>query len=237
MIQTLQEIMQHTVARLSSQAITYLPPLLVALAVLAVAWMVAWLLRWSIQRLFKGVRVDRFLAETGLSSILGRAGHMRSGFLVARVVYWAILIVGLLAAINVFDTKLTTQVVETTVFLFPKLLTAGIILLAGFWLAQYLGQSVLLWACNEDLPTPRRWASAVRAGVMFVAVVVAADALDFARTVFLSAFIICAGGTALALSLAFGLGGRDAARRYLRGESDEQAEERKREERSLWSHL
>jgi len=70
--------------------------------------------------------------------------------------------------------------------------------------------------------------------ILFVAVVAAADYLNFARGVFLAAFIILLGAAALAAALAIGLGGRDAARHYLedrrqRGE-DTQA-------RSLWTHL
>jgi hypothetical protein len=235
MVRTLQAIMESALARLSWQATTYLPPLLAALTILLFAYLLARVLRWGIDRLFRGARLDRFLAETGVLSSLGRAGRLKSGPIVAGLVYWAVLIAGFLTAVNVFDTNLTTQIVEGAVMLLPKLITAGVILLAGFWLAQYLGRSVLVWTCNEGLPAPRRWAGAVRVAVIVVATVVAADVLDFARIVFLSAFLICAGGAVLALSLAFGLGGRDAIRSYSR-RKQEQPEEQK-EERSLWSHL
>jgi hypothetical protein len=66
-----------------------------------------------------------------------------------------------------------------------------------------------------------------------VAVVIAADMLDFARSVFLAAFIIGVGGTTLAASLAFGLGGRDAAGRLLLPRE----RERDTEESGVWHHL
>jgi hypothetical protein len=116
------------------------------------------------------------------------------------------------------------------VLLFPKLVVAALILVSGFWLAQFLGRSTLVWAFNDNVPRPRRLSLAVRAAVILAAVATAADQLDFGRQVFLAAFVLLAGGAALAAGLALGLGGRDALRRHL--ESPEP-----REDRSLWDHL
>lgn len=236
MIGTLQEVFERALARLSYQVTTYLPPLLVALATLAVAYLLARLVRWLLMKAFKGKAFDRFLKESGLSSMFGRSGGIRGVSLVAGTVFWVILISGLLTALDAFDTKLSSQMIEATVYLFPKLVTGGLILLVGLWLAQYLGRSVLVWACNEGFPAARRISLAVRTVVIFVAVVVAADALGFARNVFLAAFIILVGAAALAASLAFGLGARQTVQRYLEGRGAQDAASQK-DERSLWTHL
>jgi hypothetical protein len=233
MIRTLDEVFQRTLARLSGQITTYLPPLLVALAMALVAFLLAKGVRWLLMRAVKGAQFDRFLKESGLASVLGGAGRLRGVALAAGAAYWLILIAGLLAAVDVFDTKLSTQVVETSVFLLPKLLIAGAILLVGVWLGQYLGRSALVWASNENLPAPRRLGALVRTVVVFVAIVVAAEVLSFAANVFFAAFVIFAGGVALTLSLAVGLGAREWVRGYLRGKTQPMEEE----ERSLWNHL
>lgn len=235
MIRTLETILEKAVDRLYLQATTYVPPLLVALAILAITYAVATALRWSLTRVFKGTALDRILAETGVSSLLGRTEQMRTGPLLSSFVYCGVWIVGLLTALNVFETQLTSKMVEATVFLFPKIATAGVILLVGFWLSRYLGRSLLIWACNEEIPHPRRWASALRVAILFVSVVVAADILDFAARVFLAAFIIGAGSAALAAGLALGLGGRFRVERFLSSRLREPAETG--EERSLWNHL
>jgi hypothetical protein len=182
----------------------------------------------------KGAGLDRFLSESGLSSMLNRSGRLRAASLVAGIAYWTIVAIGILTALDVFDTTLTSRIIEATVFSIPKLVTAGAILLAGFWLAQYLSRSTLVWAVNEGMPLARRLAIAVRIVVMFVAVVVAADALDFAERVFLAAFVILVGSAALAAAIAVGLSLRESLSRYL-APGREQPEEEK--ERSLWSHL
>jgi hypothetical protein len=233
MLRTLQDVLDRIVDVISYHLTTYVPPLIVALIVFALFWLVAKFVRWLMTKAIKGAGIDRFLSDSGFRSMFDSAGRLHGTPLIAGAAYWLILAGGVLAALNVFGTGLTSRMVETTVFLFPKAVTAGLILLAGAWLAQFLGRSILVWASNEELPAPRRIAAAARTVTMFVAVVVASDVLDFAPRVFFAAFVILVGGAVLAGSLALGLGGRDAIRTYLAERKSRQAEE----EKSLWSHL
>ena len=191
------------------------------------------LARWLIYRIFKGLAIDKFLRQSGVAFLVDPSGRIRATRLVAETVYWSILLSGVLLGLNVFGTDLTTQIVESFVFLLPKLFVAALILLGGTWLGQYLGRGMLVWAVNEKFPSPRRLAAVVRILIMFVAVVVAADQLDFARSVFLAAFIIFVGGAVLAASLAFGLR-RGGLRPFLEEKGVQAGDS---EERSLWSHL
>jgi hypothetical protein len=233
MIRTLQDVLDRVLDTITFHLTTYLPPLVVALIVLGIFWLVAKLVRWLMTKAIKGSGIDRFLSDSGLRSMFDSAGRLHGTPLIAGAAYWLILIGGVLAALNVFGTNLTSRMVEATVFLFPKAVTAGLILLAGAWLAQFLGRSVLVWASNEEIPGPRRLAAMTRIITMFVAVVVASDVLDFAPRVFFAAFVILVGGAVLAASLALGLGGRDAIRGYLGERKSKQSDE----EKSLWSHL
>jgi hypothetical protein len=234
MIATLHQILERTLERLGTITTAYLPPLLAGLVIFAAALLFAKLARWLMMRMTKVSGFEQFLAQSGLSSMLGRSGRVRAVRLVAATVFWAILLTGALTALSAFDTNLTSRIIETVVFLLPKLVTAGAILLAGAWLGQYVGRSVLVWACNEGIPYPRALATAVRLFVVFVAVVVAAEHLDFARIVFLAAFIMVVGGMTLAASIAFGIGAHDVVTRHVRDAQQRQVE---RQERSLWNHL
>ena len=239
MIETLRAIIRGALERLSQQLQTDLPPLIAALAILVVAFIFARLGRWLVLRVFKGIELDLWLRRTGLSAIVNPSGKLRATRVAARITYWLFLLIGFMAALNALGSQVTTRIVEEMVLLFPRLFAGGVIVLAGMWLGQYLGRSALIWSVNEDLPKPRRIALAVRALVVFAAVVVAADALHFASGVFLAAFIAVLGSAALAAGLAFGLGAREAVRRRLDGrrQVEEAAEEREPRERSLWNHL
>jgi hypothetical protein len=231
MIETLTSVLDGALERLHYQITTYLPSLLAALILVLGAYLTAVLARRLIYRIFKGLAIDKFLRQSGVAFLVDPSGRLRATRLAAETVYWCILLSGVLVGVNVFGTDLTTRIVQSFVFLLPKLLVAAAILLGGTWLGHYLGRSMLVWAVNENFPSPRRLATLVRVLVIFVAVVVAADQLDFARSVFLAAFIILVGGAVLAVSLAVGLG-RGVQRFFPdREQTGESAE------RSLWSHL
>jgi hypothetical protein len=215
MLTTLHLIVEKALERLSQQLIAYLPSLLAGLVILLGAYLMAVLIRWFFGKIFKGLAVDRFLQQSGLTSILHLPPGVRAARIVSEGSFWTILGIGLLAALNAFDTQWTNNLVVSVVGFLPHLLVASLILLAGYWSSQFLGRGTLVWAVNEGLPAPRRIALALRLAVLFVAIVIAADHLNFARNVFLAAFILIMGGTVLALSLALGLGARGAVNRYL----------------------
>ena len=234
MMQTLEQVLAGAMESLSRQITTYLPPLLAGLTILLAAFVLASVTRWLLLKTFKGIALDRFLRESGLSSMLFRTRGLKAARLVPNIAYWIILLGGALTGLGAFDSKITSRMVESTVFIFPKLLTAAAILLAGIWLAQYLGRTALLWAVNDEIPHPRRWALAVRTAIILISVVVAADTLDFARSVFLAGFIIVSSGVVLSLSLAFGLGGRAAAERFFLEREERRVEH---SDEALWRHL
>jgi hypothetical protein len=239
MIDTLREIIQGALARLSTQIKTDLPPLLAALIIIFGAYVAALFCRWLITRIFKGIEVDRWLRRSGLPELLHLSKGVRTSRIAAQGAFWGVLLIGLLAAINVFGSQLTSHIVESVVLLLPRILAAGLIVLAGLWLAHYLGRGALIWAVNEDLPSPRKIAMAVRVLLVFGAVVIASETLQFAPMLFFAAFLLVVGGVVLCTSLAIGLGARDAVRRYFeqRTSTEDDAERRAVGGRSLWNHL
>jgi hypothetical protein len=235
MLGLLEQIVKQAAERISSQILTYVPGLLAAIFILAVAWIVAKAVRWLILKIFKGVTFDRFLKRSGLSAIINHAGGLQTSQVVAKTAYWIILVAGMLAALNSFNSDLSSRLTETAVFLFPKLVAAAAIIIAGTWIGRYFGRTTLIWAVNEGMPWPRKLAAFVRALFTFGGIVAAADHLDFARNVFLAAFILVVGGIVLAASLALGLSGRESVRNYLH-EGKGTAEDSP-DDRPLWRHL
>jgi hypothetical protein len=236
-IETLNGIVRDAVQRLYVQTTTDLPPLIAAVTIFLIAYVIAALARWLIHRAFKGLELERWMRRSGISALLDRSGRLRAPKVVGRVVFWAILFAGILTALNAVGGGVTSRIVERAVMLLPRVVAGAAIVLGGVLLAQFLGRGALVWAVNEDLPYPRRFSMLVRVLVVFVAVVAAADTLDFARTVFLAAFILIVGGLALAIGIAVGLTMRDAMKNYLQERSSRPPSQYREEEKSLWSHL
>jgi len=222
--------MSEAFSRISGPAVAFLPRLIAAALIVGLGVLVAVLLRRIAAGTIKAAGVDRFLAQSGLASLLGLSGRFRTSRVVAGTIYWIAITVTVLVALSALDTALTSRLIEGAIVLLPKLVTAGAIILAGLWVGQYVGRSTLVWASNEGLSRPRTVASAVRVAVIVVAVVAAADHLNFARTVFLAGFVILFAGAAAGLAV----GLATLARRHF---TTERRERELEPERSFWDHL
>ena len=162
MINLFESVMRETIQRISNQFSTYAPGVLTGILIVLIAYVLARVARWLISRIFKGIAFDRFLRQSGLLSMLNRSGSVRTVEIVANTAFWLILLGGVVTGVSAFDTQITSQITQTVIFLSPKLLAAAGIIVAGFWLGQYLSRHILVWAVNEGIPSGRRLAQAVR---------------------------------------------------------------------------
>ncbi len=234
MIELLGNVIERTVQRISDRIVAYAPGLFAAALIVLAAWVLATFVRWLISKVFKGIALDRFLRQSGLFAMLGKSGKMRAVEIVAHSAFWLILLTGLVTGISAFDTQITTQITQAIIFLVPKLLTAAAIIVGGFWLGRFLSWHLLVWAVNEGIPSGRQLAQAVRILIGFLAVAAAADHLNFARNVFLAAFVLVVGGLVLATSIALGYYGKEIMHRWLQEKPDAAQE---KEELPVWKHL
>lgn len=233
MISTFEEILRKTIDHLASVATTYVPALLTGAVLFAIAAAIALLARWLILRVTRAEACERFLVHTGLCDMLPGSGGRRAAKLIAAAVYWSIVTIGSLLAISAFDTQLTTRIVDRIVDLAPKIGIAAGMVIGGLWLARYLGRSLLVWACNAELPYPRCIAGVGRALVVFGSIAAASEHLGFAPVLFLSVFLITAGALALAAGIAAGIGIHDVVRQRL-GRTDLSERE---DGLSIWRHV
>ncbi len=90
----------------------------------------------------------------------------------------------------------------------------------------------LLGAVNADLPSPRLISWAMRTMIILFVVSMAFEELGVGSRTVIVAFALTFGSLMLGLALAFGLGGKDLARKYLeRRFARDQFPERERKER------
>jgi hypothetical protein len=234
MLSLLEQTVKDALERTFHLFITRAPGIVACLLILLISVAIAAATRWLLARFFVGISLDRLLSKGRLTVVLDRAGRVSVSSLLVETCFWTIIVIGTFAAISSVDARLPSRIIDGVAFLAPKLLVAGIIVLAGIWLGVYLGRSVLIWAVNHGIPGPRTLAAAVRMFFVSFGVVAASDRLDFARNAFLSAFVLLLSGVVLAAGLAFGLAGRDIVRRQLLGNT---AHDHEGKNRSLWTHL
>jgi len=124
---------------------------------------------------------------------------------------------------------LQEQVARFFLFL-PRLFVALLILFFGLLAASFFSRAALLAAVNANMPSPRVLSLAVRSIIIVFVLSVVFEELGLAETTMLVAFGLAFGALMLGLAIAFGIGGRDLARRFLekkvfRGKKQENEDE------------
>jgi hypothetical protein len=192
------------------------PGLLVLLTLLGVGLVLAWLARTVVSRGSRAVGIDRVFEQWGLAPSLRRSGIVRlPSDVLGLVCFWAIFI--LFASVGVDGLALPGAPGATALLVtfLPPLFAASLILLVGWLVANFLSQGVLIAAVNARLPEARLVARGVYWSVLLFASATALTHLGIGKEMVLVAFGITFGGVVFGVALAFGLGGRHAARHIL----------------------
>jgi hypothetical protein len=222
----LQHDIANAFARLADAFVSVIPALLVLLASLFVGVVVGALLR-ALLGLFSrlalrggkhpGSLSDRFLRAAGLDKGIERTA--------GAISFWVGVAVVLAVGVNALEPGALRNVLSEIVDFLPRLLAAGLILLVGLGVAGVARRSVLLGAVNSGLPWARGGARGVHAVILAFFAAMALDHLGVARSILVAAFSIVGGGIVMTLALAFGLGARVAARRYIEKKLRAEAED------------
>jgi len=193
----------------------FLPRFLEMLLILLVGWIIAYVLKVVVRSLLKIARFDRLSEHTGTTQLLRGAALPSLTELVSRFVFWVAWFGFILLGINVLGVIGIEQHVASFFGFLPRLFAALFILFFGLLAASFFSRASLLSAVNAGLPSPRLISWAVRTMIILFVVSMAFEELGIGSHTVSVAFTLTFGSLMLGLSLAFGLGGKDLARKYL----------------------
>jgi len=204
------------VREMLTKVMAYLPVLLGALVILIVGWIVAKAIRRIVDWLLKTVRFDTMADKAGISEVL-RKGNLRTNAreVVSGLVYWLIMIMVLVMVVNALGLPKASEVLASLFAYVPRVIAALFVLVVAMFLANFVSGIVSTAAENANLPKPQLLAGISRWAIIIFAVTISLGELGIGTLLVTTTFNIILGGICLALALAFGLGGKDAAARYL----------------------
>ena len=207
-----KELITDPIRQILTRILAYLPILLGALIILIVGWIVAKLIRRAVDWLLKTVRFDAMADKTGISEVL-RKGDLKitAREIVSGLVYWLIIIMVLVMTVDALGLPKAADVLASLFAYIPKVIAALLVLVVAMFLASVVSGIVRTACGNANLPRPEIIASISRWAIIIFAVTIAMEELGIAPLLVGTAFNIILGGVVLALALAFGLGGKDAA--------------------------
>lgn len=191
----------------------FLPALLGAIVILVMGWIVATLLAKLIERGLAAVGFERAVEQSGVGDFIRKSGtRLTTSGLVALLIKYFIFLIFLQAAANVLGIPQLTEVLNRIVLYIPNLIVALAIVVIGALLAKVLAGLVRGSVSELGVGNPGLLGTLTQYVVIGFAVIAALDQLAIAPTLVSTLLIGLIGAVALALGLAFGLGGRDVAR-------------------------
>lgn len=196
--------------------IGFLPVLLAALIVLIVGWLIAIALGKLANRIIRVIKLDLFLTKVGFKKTLAKAKlKLDSGKFFEELIKWFFIIVFLMAATDILGLFQVTEFLKGILYYIPNIVVAVVALLAAVIVAGFLQKLVRASIEAAGLQAAGFLSGLTKWAVLIFGFVVAITQLGIAVTLINTLVIGLVGMLALAGGLAFGLGGRDHATRFL----------------------
>jgi signal transduction histidine kinase len=193
-------------------------------------WVIAYVVKVVLRSILKLIKFDKLSENAGASQLLTRAALPSATELLTRFVFWVAWLGFILLGVSVLGILgLQEQIARFFLFV-PRLFVAMFILFLGLLSASFFSRAALLAAVNANVPSPRVLSLAVRSIIIVFVLSIVFEELGLAEQTMLVAFGIAFGALMFGLAIAFGMGGRGLAQRFLekkfvRGKKEENEDE------------
>lgn len=216
-VQTWGDVITVSFQELWNGVIAFVPQFIIALVVFIVGWVIAVALGKIVSQVVKSLRVDSALNALGAQAPLSRAGlRLDSGAFVGALVRWFFILVFLLAAIDVLGLSQVTEFLRSVVLTYiPQVIVAAFILLAAALLSDFMRKVVISSARAANLPSAGFLGGVAKWAIWLFAILAALFQLGIAGVFIQTLFTAFVAMLAISGGLAFGLGGKEAASRFL----------------------
>lgn len=204
-----------------------MPKFIAMVIIFAGGVIIAWALKLLLLRTLLAANFDTWADKAGLTAII-RKGDIwgKPSDLSGKILYWFIVIIFLMIGLNALQIQAIDKVVSQFFLYLPRIFSALLIFVIGYVFAGFISRAVLIAAVNSGYHYAKILAEAVRLMLIVFILAMVLEQLSVAPSIVVAAFSIMFGGVVIALAIAFGVGGIDAARRIIEKGSEEKKEEK-----------
>jgi hypothetical protein len=207
------DILGQALVDSSMTLIAFLPQVIIAIIIFVAGWVFGSVLGKAVYHVIHALRIDNALHKAGLDTLSEKAGIRLSlsGFF-AGVIKWLVIVAFTIASAEVLGLTQITQLLRDILLYIPQVIIAAIVLVIAVLVADFVARviehSVRATGIDGHSLVSRlaRWSIILIGGVL-----PALTQLRIAPGLVEVLFTGIVFALSLALGLAFGLGGRDAA--------------------------
>lgn len=196
--------------------ISFLPNVIIAVIIFVLGWVFGSILGRAVKHVITALRVDQALAKAGVATISQKAGvEVSVGGFFGSLIKWLVIVAFTIASAEILGLNQVTSMLRDTLVYIPQVLVAAIVLIIATIVADFVARIVLHSVKATGIrahfaASVARWSILIVAGI-FPALTQLRIAQGLVEVLF-TGFVFA---ISLALGLAFGLGGRDAAAKVI----------------------
>src|SRR5215208_2768486 len=201
---------QDSLLNVLNTFLSYIPQLIGAIVILIIGFLVARALQAVVSRLLQSIGFNQWMERGGIKQFFDQAQTRETpASVLGKLVFWFVFIIALVMAADALGIPQVSAVLAQLVAYIPRVIAAILILILAALLANFLS-SVVRGATGSDI-----LANIARYAIIVYAVFAAITQLGIAVELTAPTFLIVLGAVALAVAIAFGIGGTDVAREIL----------------------
>lgn len=207
------------------------PNLLAMLVILLVGIAFARIIKLVLVKFLTAIKFDSWSDRMGFTKLM-RKGDLwaKPSAILGEIAFWLLIIVTLMSGLNALQVPAINQLVGEFFSYIPRIFSAAMILIVGYVLSGFISRTVLIAAANNGFHYAKILAEAIHTLLIVLILSMVMEQLQIAPGIVLAAFSIIFGGIVMALAIAFGVGGIDAARRIIESEATAKRKEETKDE-------
>ena len=213
------EVIARPATNMLNKIMDALPNIFMAVAILIVTYYVIRMVANIIKGLLENTQINQLPAKVGLQETMG--DKKISDLVGYAIVFFAMLFASIAAA-DLLGFAPISAIITMFIAFGANILLGAIILFIGFWLANIVASVV-----ERSEKGSQFLANIVRVLIMGLVLAMGLKAMGIADSIVNLAFGLTLGAVAVAFALSFGLGGQEAASRFLRKMQDKMDAEAK----------
>lgn len=199
-----------------SQISQFLVNALLVIIILIIGWLLSKVVRSVVSKALKLVKIDDISERIELDKLLGKGGiTLPLSDLIGGICYWLGLLITFMVAINAVGVTIAADLLKQVILYIPNVIAALFILILGMFISTILKNVVQTAANNAGLNQSKLLAQIVETIVIVFAVLIGLEQLKIGITITELTISIILGSLGLGLALAFGLGCKDIAGKYV----------------------
>jgi len=166
--------------------------------------------------LLRFIKVDVIAERSGFEAFLLTGGiRLTTVSLVGMLFYWFIIFVTVLAALKMLGMTVASELFSKAMFYIPSVIVAIVVIIFGSLIAKFVQSVLYVYLNNIGVGSATLLSTIAQYTIMVFVLFVALEHLAIGGIILTSAFQLAFGALCLAAAIAFGLGGKDAAARFL----------------------